>query len=422
MITKTKKININKMKNKINIKEINLKENKMQINSRSTANINSPYNYRLNSESNKNEYRSKITLTSYNVKIIKNATYRTLKERKKIYPNSEDNKKSKYEKIKFKNQKGKINIDINEINNHFGNINSNFSKININNDSLSTTPNSVFNNNSKEHSSKICYDIESPDIQNYSFKNLQIYKKLDELYNESKSMKNNFKPKNVNNDCNRSKIIQIKKDENTNKIKLNYKNKKEMREKLIPKQKNCIKDIIIISNKNELDNKINLLNNEESEDKNQKNIILKNYKLYRDNSFKNSNKKNIKLDPNNPIKIKPKLSHGNAKIIGNLNEKTNKINGNINNNNLYNHKQVGDDHYIVKSNENLLRNKKTLETIYYFDNCNSKLLNHKNFNKYYKNLLSNAKKPINFICNNIVIRDKATSIKKENYLKNQPSL
>ena len=413
---KMKKINLNEIKNKLNIKEINLRENKIKLNSRSTTNINSAYKYRLNEESNINKGRSKFILTNYNKKTINNATYRTLKERKNNYPNSDKRKIYKCKTIKIKNS----NNIINENNNHSGIIGSNFNKININNESLNTTPNSILNNNIKENSSKFCCDKESPDIiQNYLFKNLQLYEKLDKLYYESKFMKNKFKQKNLKYDFN-DNIIQIKKNENTQKIKLNNKIKNEMSTNLNSKQKKYIKDIINVSNKNESDNKIDLLNNEKNEDKYQKNIILRNYSLYHNNSSNNSNKKNIMLHSNYSVKIKPKLSHDNMKAITNLNEKDIKT-GRNKHNNLYNHNKFGDDNYIIKNNENLLRNKSTFGKICFFDNYNFNLLNYNNFNKYYKNLMPKKKKSINFNCNKIIIKDKAASFQKHNYLKNQPS-
>ena len=223
MNIKMKKINPNEIKNKLNIKEINLRKNKIRVNSKSAANINSSYNNRLNEESNINKDRSKIIITNYNTKIINNAAYRTLKERKNYYSNSDKNKKHNFQNIKFENKKRNDNNTFIENNNHSGIIESKFNKLNINNESQNTTPNSIINN-TKEYSSKFCCEIESPNIiQNYSFKNLKLCEKPDKLYNESKSMKNQYKQKNLNNDFNETEITQIKKNENSHKISLNYK-------------------------------------------------------------------------------------------------------------------------------------------------------------------------------------------------------
>ena len=417
---KMKIINLKEIKNKYNMKEINLRKNKIKINSKSTANINSTYNCRLNKEINMNKNRNKIVLPSYNGKGINNATYRTLKERKNNYSNSDKKKIYNYEKIELKNNNRNINNILNEDNNH-SQIVGKSKKLIINDESLNTTPtSSIFNYNTQNPYSKLCYDIQIPNIQNYSFKNVKLYEQLDKLYNESKSIKNKFKQKNLNYDFYESKIIKVEKNENSHKINLNNKNKDEIREKILKKQKKFIKERIITPNNNKINNKIDLLNNENSENKDKENIILRNYKFYHDTSINNSNKKNTMLYSNYSHKTKPKFSQDNMRIINNLNEKAIKT-GRNKYNNLYNNTQVGDYNYIVKSNENLLDNKYNLGKICYFDNCNSNLLNFNNFNKYYKSSLPNKKKPINFNCNNIIIRSKASSSHKHNYLKNQPS-
>jgi hypothetical protein len=162
-----------------------------------------------------------------------------------------------------------------------------------------------------------------------------------------------------------------------------------------------------------------LLITENSEDKNKENNILRNYSLYHNTSINDSYKKNAMFNSNYSIKSKPKLSLSNMKIISYLNEKAIKADRNKNNN-LYHYSKIGNDNYIVKSNENFLRNKNTIGKIFCFDNCNSNLLNYNTFNKCYKNLLPNKKKPINFNCNNIIIKDKYSS-QKQNSLKNQTS-
>ena len=421
MNLKKKIINQKEFKNKYSLKEINLRKDKIKINSRSTANINSTYNCRLNKEINMNKDRNNNVLPSYNEKGINNATYRTLKERKNNYSNSDKKKIYNYEKIELKNNSRNINKIINEDNNHSQIVGSKFKKLIINDESLNTTPSSIFNYNTQNSSSKFCYDIQIPNIQNYSFKNVELYEQLDKLYNESKSIKNKFKQNNLNNDFNESKITQVKKNENSHKINFNNKNKNEIREKIFKQQKKFIKERIITPNNNKINNKIDLLNNENSENKDKENIILRNYKLYHDTSINNSNKKNIMLYSNYSLKTKPKNSHDNMRIISNLNEKAIKT-GRNNYNNLYNNTKVGNNNYIVKSNENILINKYNLGKKGNFYNCNSNLLNFNNFNKYNKTSLPNKKRPINFNCNNIIIRSKASSFHKQNNLKNQPSL
>lgn len=166
-------------------------------------------------------------------------------------------------KIKIKNRKGNINNAINDNNNHTEIVNQKFKKININNESLNKTPNSSY------YSSKIYCNKDdfSNTIQNYSFKNLEFYEKLNILYNGSKSIKDTFKQKVLNNnlygnECN----SQIEKNKNFDKIKMVYINKKQMNEKLIPKQKNFNKiffdDRGNFSNQNDLNKEISLLNNE----------------------------------------------------------------------------------------------------------------------------------------------------------------
>ena len=421
MNLKKKIINQKEFKNKYSLKEINLRKDKIKINSRSTANINSTYNCRLNKEINMNKDRNNNVLPSYNEKGINNATYRTLKERKNNYSNSDKKKIYNYEKIELKNNSRNINKIINEDNNHSQIVGSKFKKLIINDESLNTTPSSIFNYNTQNSSSKFCYDIQIPNIQNYSFKNVELYEQLDKLYNESKSIKNKFKQNNLNNDFNESKITQVKKNENSHKINFNNKNKNEIREKIFKQQKKFIKERIITPNNNKINNKIDLLNNENSENKDKENIILRNYKLYHDTSINNSNKKNIMLYSNYSLKTKPKNSHDNMRIISNLNEKAIKT-GRNNYTNLYNNTKVGNNNYIVKSNENILINKYNLGKKGNFYNCNSNLLNFNNFNKYNKTSLPNKKRPINFNCNNIIIRSKASSFHKQNNLKNQPSL
>ena len=421
MNLKKKIINQKEFKNKYSLKEINLRKDKIKINSRSTANINSTYNCRLNKEINMNKDRNNNVLPSYNEKGINNATYRTLKERKNNYSNSDKKKIYNYEKIELKNNSRNINKIINEDNNHSQIVGSKFKKLIINDESLNTTPSSIFNYNTQNSSSKFCYDIQIPNIQNYSFKNVELYEQLDKLYNESKSIKNKFKQNNLNNDFNESKITQVKKNENSHKINFNNKNKNEKREKIFKIQKKFIKERVITPNNNKINNKIDLLNNENSENKDKENIILRNYKLYHDTSINNSNKKNIMLYSNYSLKTKPKNSHDNMRIISNLNEKAIKT-GRNNYNNLYNNTKVGNNNYIVKSNENILINKYNLGKKGNFYNCNSNLLNFNNFNKYNKTSLPNKKRPINFNCNNIIIRSKASSFHKQNNLKNQPSL
>ena len=163
-----------------------------------------------------------------------------------------------------------------------------------------------------------------------------------------------------------------------------------------------------------------MLNNENSKDKSKENNFLRkfNYSLYHNTSINDSYKNNVLFYSNYSIKNKPNLSHSNKIIISNLNEKAIKTDRNKDNT-LYNYSKVGNDNYNAKSNENILRNKNTIGKIYIFDKCDSNLLKYNNINKYYKNLYTNKKKPINFNCNNIIIRDKAF-FQKQNFLKNQP--
>jgi len=375
MNTKMKKIILNRIKNKLNKKEINLGKNKIKINSRSTSNINSI------SDDRKNEECSKITLTSNNEKTISNSTYRTLKERINKSHNFHYSKKYNCIKIKIKNRKGNINNAINDNNNHTEIVNQKFKKININNEPLNKTPNSSY------YSSKIYCNKDdfSNTIQNYSFKNPEFYEKLNILYNGSKSIKDTFKQKVLNNnlygnECN----SQIEKNKNFDKIKMVYINKKQMNEKLIPKQKNFNKiffdDRGNFSNQNNLNKEISLLNNESH-----------------NTSTYNSEKKNKNYYSNFLIKNRLKLSYDN---FHKLKEKT-IIEGKNHNNILYNSNKDGNDDFCIKCNGNTLRNMYTLEKISYTDNFNTKIINYKNYNDI---LFADKSKPFNF--------NKIISIKK----------